>query len=136
MIKGKIKSLIVRRSQRGRWIYILSIVPLLFFALWGWEYGAFLLYFSPAILCLIQYLYPTILGWLILFSIYLAGAIVYLYVYFKDLLQLILGTKSGDSIFVDWNDSLIFTVLIALIVAIALNLYRKRPRQIKIQQPE
>jgi hypothetical protein len=136
MTEGKLTSLITRRGKRGGWIYMLAAIPLLFFALWGWEYGAFFLYFSLAALCLIQYFYPTILGWVILFSIYMAGAATYLYVYFKDLFQLLRGVKSGNSIFIDWDDSVVFTILIALIVAIALNLYKKRPRHIEIQQPE
>lgn len=131
MIKGKLNILLARREQPGKWIYILATIPLLFFALWGWEYGAFVLYFAPAVLCLIQYLYPTILCWLILFSIYLAGAVAYLYLYFRDLFQVISGAKSGNSIFADWDDSVIFTILVALIVVIALKLYQKRPRQIE-----
>jgi hypothetical protein len=116
-----------RRAQPGRWIYILAALPVLLSALWEWEYGAFLPYLSLLALFLVQYFYPTMFVWLILFFLYFAGSLTYLYLYFRDLFELIIDTKSGISGFAGRYDLIISTVLVALIVAIAFGLYKRRP---------
>jgi hypothetical protein len=131
MINYKLKDLFARRFQQKRWVYILAAIPVLFIALWGQEYGAFLLYFSVGALCLVQFFYPTLSGWGLLFAIYLIGAGSYVYVFIRDLFHLILGTKSAISIFVDLDDSIFFTIFITCIVAIAFGLFKIKPKQIE-----
>lgn len=129
MIKDTLKYLFSRRVTQGRWVYILGSITLLLFALWGWEYGAFMPYLPIAALCIVQCFYPTMIGWGILFCVYLTGAGMYLYIFFRDLFQLIIGSKSATSILVDLDDSIVFITLIGLIMVIAFSLYKIRPRK-------
>jgi hypothetical protein len=131
MTNVTLKYLFARRAQHGRWIYILAALPVLLFALWEWDYGAFLPYLSFLGLLLVQYFYPTIFVWLIVFFLYLAGSLTYLYLYFRDLFEIIRDTNSGTSGLAGRYDLIISTLSLALIVAIAFGLYKRRPTTLR-----
>jgi len=130
MTNYKLKEIFERRVQQKRWIFIIAAIPAMLFALWGWEYGAFFLYFPLAAICLCQFFYPTIAGWGFLFAVYSIGAVFYVYVFIRDIIQLILGDTSAASIFVDLDDSFFFLILITVIVSVAFGLYRMKPKKV------
>jgi hypothetical protein len=93
---------------------------LAFFALAiaGSEYGAFWLYFIGFLVCIAQYVYPTFLGWLVVFAPVLIGAGFFLFAMVKDLF-LLFGDQSLE-FFGDIFESTVFVILgILLLLLVA-----------------
>jgi hypothetical protein len=132
MSNSGLKYLFGRRIQKAKWVFILGALPLLLFALMGWEYKAEYLYLPLAILCIIQYLFPTMITWIVLFCLYLMAAITYAYVFSRDLIKLLRGEISGASLFAGTEDTIFFTILIVIIIAITISLYKIRPKKYAI----
>ena len=112
-----VETIIGKRKQNARWVFIIASLPFFLFALWGYQYGAFLLYFIPGLICITQFFYPTLLGWLFIFCLYLIGSGLYIFVVIKDILKMIGGQRSG--IFVDSDDTIFFCILISFIISIS-----------------
>jgi hypothetical protein len=75
-----IHGLIERRPTAGRWIYLICAAIVSLFALWSAHDG--LNYAVPYIpiwfLCIVQFVRPTLLGWLVLivaFTAYTVGVV-------------------------------------------------------------
>ncbi|MDL1964245.1 MAG: hypothetical protein LWW98_07920 [Deltaproteobacteria bacterium] len=108
-----------------RWIFLIALLPFVLFALAGYQYGAFLLYMVPAIFCVVQYFYPTIILWGIFFLTFISGAGVYLYLLFSDLYKLATGVR--PQALLDFDDSIVFITLVLVLVWIAYILFISRP---------
>ena len=126
-----VKSMISKRKQKARWVFIIASFPFFLFALWGYHYGAFPFYFIPGLICITQFFYPTLLGWFIIFCLYLIGSGLYIFVVIKDILELIGGKRSG--IFIDFDDTVFFCILISLIIILAVALIKLRPVRFKAE---
>jgi hypothetical protein len=124
-------TIIGKREQRSRWIFIIASLPFFLFALWGYQYGAFPFYFIPGLICIVQFFYPTLLGWFLIFCLYLIGSGLYIFVVLKDIFKMIGGQRSG--IFVDLSDTVFFCILILLIFVLAVALIKLRPVRLKAQ---
>jgi hypothetical protein len=111
-------------KPRGSWVYLLAALPLLVFALVGTEYGAGFKYLIPALLCVVQFLRPTKLGWLVIFVLYLAGTTDYVVALIKDLVRIAGGQQ--PSILLDSDDSVVFALLVIYLVAVCFGLFRVR----------
>ena len=123
-----LKSMFVRRKQELRWIYLVAAFPFIAFAIAGWEYGAFFLYITPAVICLIQYFYPTVIGWLFFFSIFCVGTAAYLWLLLTDVVKLFAGKR--PSALLDCDDSIVFILLVILLSAISYGLFKIRPKKV------
>lgn len=113
-------------KPRGSWVYLLAALPLLVFALIGVEYGAFLLYLVPALICIIQFFRPTKVVWLVVSVVYLAGTATYVVALIADLVHLARGRQ--PSILVDSDDSAVFVLLVVFLVSVCFGLLKVRPR--------
>lgn len=126
-----IKSLFIPRYQKMRWIYLLAAFPIIAFALAGWEYGAFPLYITPAVLCLVQYFYPTVCGWFVFFSIFCIGSAAYFWLLFTDVIKIFVGDRPRALL--DADDSFVFILLVILLCAITYGLFKLRPTKQRIE---
>ena len=120
-----IRSMIGKRDQKARWIFIIASLPFFLFALWGYQYGAFPFYFIPGLICIAQFFYPTFLGWFFIFCLYFIGSGIYILAVIRDILKMIGGQRSG--IFLDFDDTVFFCILITLIIVLAVALIKLRP---------
>ena len=120
-----VRRMLCKRKQKANWVFIIASLPFFLFALWGYQYGAFPFYFIPGLLCIIQFFYPTLLGWSFIFALYILGSVLYIFVVIKDILKMIEGQRSG--IFVDFDDTVFFGILISLIIVLAVALIKWRP---------
>ena len=105
---------------------MIAVIPLILFGLISYEYGAFLLYIIPALLCLVQYFFPTIFLWGLFFTIFAAGSAIYSFLIISDIYKLIIGVY--PSLLLDVNDSAAFILLLAILVGITFVLFTSRPR--------
>jgi len=122
-------SLFIRCNQELRWIYLIAAFPFIAFAFAGWDYGAFFLYITPAVLCLFQYFYPTVIGWFFFFSVFCVGAAAYLWLLLTDVIKLIIGERPRALL--DADDSFVFILLEILLCAISYGLFKIRPKSIE-----
>jgi hypothetical protein len=128
MVKEITAHLFVRRFHRSRGFYLVVALLPLFFALLGWQYGAFLVYFPLLVLSLLQVFYPTMLVWILLFISYLSGTVVFGHKFAIDLFTLISGSKSGVSLFADADDAVVFSSIMALFIVITIGLWKIKPK--------
>jgi len=126
-----VKSIIGKRKQKVRWVFIIASLPFFLFSLWGYQYGAFLPYFIPGIICIAQFFYPTLLGWFFIFFLYLIGSALYIFAVIKDMLIMTEGQRSR--IFVDFDDTVLFCILISAIIVLAAALIKLRPVRLKAE---
>lgn len=117
-----IRYLFGKRNIKGKWVYLLASLPFLLFALVGIEYGAFLLYFLPALLCVIQYIHPNIFLWASFLGIFTCGSVTFLFTFGKQLL----GNFSGQEITNAADLSALF-LLISVLISISIALIRWKP---------
>jgi hypothetical protein len=129
--KPIMKALICRRQQKARWIFIVASLPLFLFALMGLQYGAFFVYFGLGIICLWQVFYPTLIGWAFILLVFMGGASLYLIETVKDIIKIVSGER--PNIFVDFDDSMFFGIVILLILVVAVVLIKAKPVRFKTE---
>ena len=86
----------------------------------------------PAILCLVQFLYPTIFLWGIFFIIFLSGSAVYSFLLITDIYKIIVGIR--PSTLLDIDDSVVFILLLAILIGITYILFISRPQLTPIKE--
>ena len=116
--------LLAHRRQPGRGFFVAAALPLALFALGGLEYGGTGLYALLASICLLQAIYPTLLGWALSVAIYATGSAAYLYALVKDVIDIAGGNQASIS-----ADGAGFVLFVILLVAIdvALAIHRPKP---------
>ncbi len=114
-----------RKDQRFHPVYVVSGLAFFALAIAGSEYGAFWPYFIGFLVCVAQYVYPTFLGWLVVFAPVLIGAGFFLFAMLKDLFLLC----SGQSLefFGDIFDSAVFVILGILLFLLVAGLISACP---------
>lgn len=105
---------------------MIAVLPFLFLALLGIEYGAFFMYIVPSVLCVIQFLFPTLLGWFIVLALYISACAVYGYVLGIDVLKL-LNDQRPDKL-INGTDATVFIVGFIVLLAISVVLWAARPK--------
>lgn len=118
-----------RRSQKGQWLFIIASLPFLAFALIGWQYGAFYFYAIPAVICIAQIIYPTMFGWLAIFSLYFVGTSIYIVLLAGDILKIII--KVRPKALLDFDDSIVFIFFVVVLIAVTFGLFKYRPKLIE-----
>lgn len=111
--------------KRFRWVYLVASVPILLFALWGVEYGAFWFYLVPAVICIAQFFVPTRLGWFVVTGLYATGALLYTWVLAARLWRLF--TDEGAALFLDPDEAWEFFAVLATSYAIFASLIAFSP---------
>ena len=86
---------------------------------------AFLPYAVLASLCLAQLVYPTILGWILVLLVYVAGSVIYVYTLGADALRLARGQH--PQVFLNAYDTAFFLFLVAVLVALTVIIALNRP---------
>ena len=124
--KGFATILFDLRHQPLRWIFLVAALPFLFLAVLGIEYGAFFMYLVPSVLCVIQFLFPTLLGWFIVLVFCISACAVYGYVLAIDVLKL-LSDQRPDKL-INGTDATVFIVGFAVLLAISVILWVARPK--------
>jgi hypothetical protein len=117
--------LFARQNSKMRWVYLVAGIPFISFAIAGYHYDAFFTYLIPALLCLLQYYYPTIFGWIVFVLVYSLGSCGYLFLLIKDIIRYVEGKRT--EILIDFGDSLVFISLLLLILIITFLLFRVFP---------
>jgi hypothetical protein len=112
-----LRVLVAKREQAWRGFFVIAAVPLVLLALGGLEYGGFETYASLTSVCLAQAIYPTLLGWGIVFGLYAAGGVAYI----CALVPYITGHAPDG----DWG---LATILLVLCSGIAITLFFHRPK--------
>ena len=123
-----------RRSPKARWVYLLAAIPFVIFGLIGYDYGAAPLYAVPAILCLVQFLHPTMFLWYAFFGVFIAADALYLSLAFSDLFKFASGER--PKVFVDADDSAGFALLIVTLLVVTAVLFRARPNRKQLNKDE
>ena len=121
-----------KSPKKRRWIFLVAFVLFTLVALIGADYGAFLIYMVPAMLCILQYFYPRILVWGILFVIFLLGSVMYSCLLIADIYRLVVGVRPWT--LVDVNDSVVFILLSAIVVGITFVVFVSRPRLTPVKE--
>jgi hypothetical protein len=116
---------LIRRNGKRSLVYLIAAVLFGVIGLAGLQYGALPLYLLPAIICATQFVYPTPLGWALVFTPVMAGTALWAFALVRDLVWLALGRR--PSVLLDLDDSVVFVVLLSVCIAIALVLFRVRP---------
>lgn len=113
--------------RRFDWLYLAAALPFLVVALGGAEYGAFWVYFAPALVCAVQFVVPTKFGWGIVTVLYGASAVSYAGILLTDVWRFVKGEPL--SVLLDADDSVMFLVMLAFLCffAVALLTRRRRP---------
>ena len=112
---------------RFDWLYLAAALPFLVVALGGAEYGAFWIYFAPALVCVVQFVLPTRFGWGFVTVLYGVSAILGTGILLIDVWRFVRGEPL--SVLLDADDSVMFLVMLALLCffAVALLTRRRRP---------
>lgn len=123
MMKEIIKHVLAPGQRSAAYLFL--ALPFLLLALMSAEYGAAALYAVPAIICILQFLRPSFIGWLLVFlpcagmtSVWSAGLII-------DIFKII--TRQDTNILLDLNDSVAFIIALGVFCAFSLWLWRIRP---------
>ena len=113
--------------RRFDWLYLAAALPFFVVALGGAEYGAFWIYFAPALVCGVQFVLPTRFGWGLVTVLYGAGAIFCTGILLTDVRRFVRGEPL--SVLLDADDSVMFLVMLAFLCffAVALLTRRRRP---------
>ena len=107
--------------------YLFCGVFFLVIAWSGFQYGAFLFYCAPALISIIQFFYPTQIGWFLVFTPVLAGSGFYIFIGAQDVFAMLTGSR--PNIFVNAADSVLFGAGILLLIGLAVWLWFQRPRR-------
>jgi hypothetical protein len=103
---------------------VVAAIPFLAFALPN-EYGLYL-YSLPGFISLIQAIFPTLAGWLLVFGTYAIIILAYLFWLVKDFVRMAMH-KSPD-IFVDRTDTIGFLLFYSVVVLLGMAVYYARPK--------
>lgn len=70
----KLNTIVDLRAKNRRWVYVLNLCVIGWFALWSLEEGplGLVLYVPLIVLAVVQYLRPTLVGWGVLFMTFAA----------------------------------------------------------------
>lgn len=115
--------------RRFDWLYLAAALPFFVVALGGAEYGAFWIYFAPALVCAVQFVLPTKLGWGFVTVLYGVSAILCTGILLTDVWRFVRGEPL--SVLLDADDSVMFLVMLAFLCffAVALLSRRRRPQR-------
>ncbi len=92
---GSLHRLLARRRQPKRFLLIAAAIPLAVVGLIGFEYGALIPYAVCAAIFILQVIYPTLLGWIFVVTIYSAASAIYLLATVHDLIELAYGRPAS-----------------------------------------
>jgi hypothetical protein len=92
----------------------------------GAEDGGLGLYSVLTSICLLQAVYPTLLGWGLVVAIYSVASTIYFYAVTRDLVELARGNQA--SILLNPTDDAVFVSLLAVLLAIAIAVVLHRPK--------
>lgn len=117
--------------RRYSWLYLAAAVPFLLFALLGSEYGAFWIYSVPAIVCVVQFFFPSRIGWFLITALYATGAVLYTWSFAADLWRVTTGESTV--LFFDPDDAIAFFVTLGVLyfflLALVASPWFRRARQ-------
>jgi hypothetical protein len=113
-----LKLLLARREQPWRGFFLVVTLPVALLALGAIEYGGAWFYALLTVVCLLQAIYPTLLGWASVAAMYCAGALGWLIDLVQGVARSSVDSDSGFEIFL---------LVGATAIAVALFLHRPRP---------
>lgn len=119
---------LIQRSGDRHPLYLVCGLLFLGIGVVGAEYGAFLLYLVLSLVCAIQFAYPTALGWAFAFAPVAFVSALWALALVRDLARLALGKPL--SVLLDFDDSAIFLLTLALCIGATAWMYRLRPRRL------
>lgn len=117
---------LARRRQPGRALFAAAALPLAIMGALGADEGALLPYGVLGLICVMHAIYPTLLGWWIVVSIYGIFSTIYLFGMIKDLLEMASGGQTA--MFLGPADSAFFVILLFALIGIFIGLLRWRPK--------
>ena len=126
MLSDHLRVLVVRRRQPLWPVLLLAGVPMAFMGLLGVGEGSSY-FFVLAAICLLQAVYPTLLGWALVVAIYSICSALFVYVLAADLLRMARGHQT--EVFVNPTDTAVFVTLVAVLLAITVIIVLNRPEQ-------
>jgi len=117
--------LFTRRNPNYRWFFLIAAIPFTVYIVLGLEYGVISPYSISALLCIIQYFYPTIFGWIIITSIYCLMALYDLHGILGEISRLIDGLR--PHVFWNVSDSVFSISLFVISVSFTIILFKLHP---------
>jgi hypothetical protein len=124
-----VKTWIQRRGVRSA-AYLVCALLFGIGAVAGFEYGALIPYLVPVALCLLQFAYPTPVGWASISALVAIATGLMLFALVRDVAGILGGRQ--PSVFLDLGDSVVFAGLNVLLIFLTLWLYRVRPRKLAV----
>ncbi|MDA8422169.1 MAG: hypothetical protein M0Z89_02420, partial [Nitrospiraceae bacterium] len=104
---------------------------LVYFAVWGWEYGLSAFYLIPAAISIAQFFYPNMFAWIIVLLPYAIWAVSYILAVLLDIYKKVMGMPSS-ALFLDFTDTVFFLTLTVCVTLLCVGLLIARP---KIKEP-
>ena len=117
---------------KRNWIFIIGCILFVLLGLIGSQYGAFFIYMIPAVLCIIQFCYPTIFLWGLFLILFLSASTIYFILLLTDIYKLITGLR--PIALMDLDDSFVFIFLLAILLGITIVLFFSRPKLTPIKE--
>jgi hypothetical protein len=111
--------------RRFNWLYLAASLPFVLFAAWGAEYEATWIYLAPALVTVVQFFFPTRLGWGLVTVLYGGVVVLYTGLAVADLRRLAIGESL--ELFLDADDSVWFLVMLAFLYVLLVGLVVSSP---------
>jgi hypothetical protein len=111
--------------RRFNWLYLAASLPFVLVATWGAEYGATWIYLVPALVTVVQFFFPTRLGWGLVTALYGGAVALYTGLAVADLWRLAIGEPLD--LFLDADDSVWFLVMLAFLYVLLVGLVVSSP---------
>jgi hypothetical protein len=127
-------NLLARVDEPRRWSYLVASAPFFLVSVSGWHAGAGIPYAIAGVICAAQFAIPTVLGWWIVFTCYVAASVFYLYSLGADLYRLARG--SPGQVLSDVSDSIAFSLWIGLLLFVTWLLWRMRAARATARSPQ
>jgi hypothetical protein len=103
---------------------------LAFIGVGGMEYGTVWFYSIPVGICLLQFIFPTPVGWGTIFGLFAAATAAMFFGVVRDVVRLAVG--QSPSMLVDLDDSFAFVLFTAVLCGITTWLFFARPRRVAV----
>ena len=112
-----------KRCQPLRWLFLLIALPFLALSLPN-EYSTSL-YAIPGVICLLQFVFPTLAGWMFILGGFIGLVVIYGYTFMLDLIYIYNG--KNPSIFLDADDTAVVILFYGLCLFVTFLIYRSKP---------
>jgi hypothetical protein len=119
---------LVHRTGSRSTAYLVFGLVFAFFGLVDQEYGLTWFYSILAVICLLQFIVPTPVGWGAVFVLFAVATTAMLFAVARDIVRLVVG--GSPTVLLDLDDSCYVILFTVVLLGITTWLFRTRPRRL------